>query len=129
MKKYYGVVVINVKNWDEYNKYAALAGPILKKHTEKCGGKILSRGGDIINIEGTEMNRIVLVEFERRTKWKYICIESNPSPRTVSKLLWRFTSTRRFEDSQNFRRFEDSQNFRRFFVVVVVFRVFEACMI
>ena len=43
MKKYYGVVVISVKNWDEYNKYAALAGPELKKHTENCGGKILSR--------------------------------------------------------------------------------------
>ena len=63
MKKYYGVVVINVKNWDEYNKYATLAGPILKKYTENCGGKILSRGGDIINIEGREMNRIVLVEW------------------------------------------------------------------
>ena len=63
MKKYYGVVVISVKNWDEYNKYAALAGPELKKHTENCGGKILSRGGDIINIEGREMNRIVLVEW------------------------------------------------------------------
>ena len=34
MKKFYGVVVINVKNWDEYKKYAALAGPVLKKHTE-----------------------------------------------------------------------------------------------
>ena len=63
MKKYYGVVVINVKNWNEYNKYAELAGPTLKKYTEKCGGKILSRGGNIINVEGREMNRIVLVEW------------------------------------------------------------------
>ncbi len=63
MKKFYGVVVINVKNWDEYKKYAALAGPVLKKHTEKCGGKILARGGDIINVEGKVMNRIVLVEW------------------------------------------------------------------
>ena len=63
MKKYYGVVVINVKNWEEYKKYAELAGPALKKHTENCGGKILSRGGEIINIEGRKMNRIVLIEW------------------------------------------------------------------
>ena len=63
MKKYYGVVVVNVKNWDEYKKYADLAGPELKKQAENCGGKILSRGGEIINIEGREMNRIVLVEW------------------------------------------------------------------
>ena len=63
MKKYYGVVVVNVKNWEEYKKYAELAGPELKKHAENCGGKILSRGGEIINIEGREMNRIVLVEW------------------------------------------------------------------
>ena len=31
MKKYYGVVVVNVKNWKEYKKYAELAGPELKK--------------------------------------------------------------------------------------------------
>ena len=63
MKKYYGVVVVNVKNWNEYKRYADLAGPELKKQTEKCGGKILSRGGEIINLEGREMNRIVLVEW------------------------------------------------------------------
>ena len=63
MKKYYGVVVVNVKNWDEYNKYANLAGPELKKHVEKCGGKILSRGGESINLEGKEMNTIELVEW------------------------------------------------------------------
>ena len=63
MKKFYGVVVVNVKNWQEYKKYSDLAGPELKKQTEKCGGKILSRGGEIINIEGKAMNRIVLVEW------------------------------------------------------------------
>ena len=63
MKKYYGVVIVNVKNWQEYKKYSDLAGPELKKQAEKCGGKILSRGGEIINIEGKEMNRIVLVEW------------------------------------------------------------------
>ena len=63
MKKYYGVVVVNVKNWDEYNKYSDLAGPELKKNVQRCGGKILSRGGDVINLEGRKMNRIVLVEW------------------------------------------------------------------
>ena len=63
MKKYYGVVVINVKNWDEYNKYASIAGEELKNAVDRCGGKILSRGGNIINLEGSEMNRIVLVEW------------------------------------------------------------------
>tara|TARA_Y100000590_G_C15669114_1_gene995616 strand:+ start:261 stop:566 length:306 start_codon:yes stop_codon:yes gene_type:complete len=63
MKKHYSVVVIDVKNWEEYNKYANLAGPLLKKSVEKCGGKILSRGGNIINLEGKKINRIVLVEW------------------------------------------------------------------
>ena len=63
MKKYYGVVVVNVKNWEEYNKYADLAGPELKQRVENCGGKILSRGGDIVNLEGKKMNRIVIVEW------------------------------------------------------------------
>ena len=63
MKKYYGVVIVNVKNWEEYNKYTDLAGPQLKNQVEKCEGKILSRGGEIINIEGRKMNRIVLVEW------------------------------------------------------------------
>ena len=70
MKKYYGVVVVNVKNWDEYNKYANLAGPELKKQVENCGGKILSRGGKIINLEGSEVNRIVLVEWPSANKAK-----------------------------------------------------------
>ena len=49
--------------WDEYNKYANLAGPELKKHVEKCGGKILSRGGRIETIEGIKSPRTVLIEF------------------------------------------------------------------
>ena len=63
MKKYYAVVAVNVKKWEEYKKYTDLAGPELKKHVEKCGGKILSRGGEIINLEGSKINRIVIVEW------------------------------------------------------------------
>ena len=59
MKKAYWVGVVNVKNQDEYKKYADIAGPALKA----AGAKILSRGGRIKNLEGAAMNRIVVIEF------------------------------------------------------------------
>ena len=59
MKKAYWVGVVNVKNHDEYKKYADIAGPALVA----AGAKILSRGGRIKNLEGTEMNRVVVIEF------------------------------------------------------------------
>ena len=59
MKKAYWVGVVNVKNQEEYKKYADIAGPALKA----AGAKILSRGGLIINLEGKEMNRVVIIEF------------------------------------------------------------------
>ena len=59
MKKAYWVGVVNVKNQDEYKKYADIAGPALIA----AGAKILSRGGKIKNLEGKEMNRIVVIEF------------------------------------------------------------------
>ena len=59
MKKAYWVGVVNVKNQDEYKKYADIAGPALIA----AGAKILSRGGKIKNLEGEAMNRIVVIEF------------------------------------------------------------------
>ena len=59
MKKAYWVGIVNVKNHDEYKKYADIAGPALIA----AGAKILSRGGKIINLEGKEMNRLVVIEF------------------------------------------------------------------
>ena len=59
MKKAYWIGVVNVKNQDEYKKYADIAGPALIK----AGAKILSRGGKIINLEGKKMNRLVIIEF------------------------------------------------------------------
>ena len=59
MKKAYWVGVVNVKNHDEYKKYADIAGPALTA----AGAKILSRGGRIKNLEGATMNRIVVIEF------------------------------------------------------------------
>ena len=59
MKKAYWVGIVDVKNHDEYKKYAEIAGPALLK----AGAKILSRGGKIINLEGKKMNRLVVIEF------------------------------------------------------------------
>ena len=59
MKKAYWVGIVNVKNHDEYKKYTDIAGPALKA----ADAKILSRGGKIINLEGKEMNRLVVIEF------------------------------------------------------------------
>ena len=64
MKKAYWVGVVNVKNHDEYKKYADIAGPALST----AGAKILSRGGRIKNLEGEEMNRIVVIEFPSMEK-------------------------------------------------------------
>ena len=59
MKKAYWVGVVNVKNHDEYKKYTDIAWPALIS----AGAKILSRGGKIINLEGKDMNRLVVIEF------------------------------------------------------------------
>ena len=59
MKKAYWVGIVNVKNHDEYKKYADIAGPALTA----AGAKILSRGGRIKNLEGEKMNRVVVIEF------------------------------------------------------------------
>ena len=59
MPKAYWVGTVDVKNQDEYKKYADLAGPALLK----AGAKILSRGGKIKNLEGKKINRVVIVEF------------------------------------------------------------------
>ena len=59
MPKAYWVGTVDVKNQEEYKKYADLAGQSLLK----AGAKILSRGGKIKNLEGKIINRVVIVEF------------------------------------------------------------------
>ena len=59
MKKAYWVGIVNVKNQDEYKKDADIAGPALLA----AGAIILSRGGRIKNLEGKEINRLVVIEF------------------------------------------------------------------
>ena len=59
MKKAYWVGIVNIKNHNEYKKYTDIAGPALIA----AGAKILSRGGKIKNLEGKEINRLVVIEF------------------------------------------------------------------
>ena len=59
MPKAYWIGIVNVKNQEEYKKYADLAGSALLK----AGAKILSRGGKLKNLEGPVINRAVIVEF------------------------------------------------------------------
>ncbi len=55
----YAVVQVDVKDADEYAKYAALAGPAVTKF----GGEFLARGGAVEVMEGTTRDRCVIVKF------------------------------------------------------------------
>lgn len=55
----YAMVHIDVKDADEYAKYAALAGPALVKY----GGEFLARGGECVHMEGTGRARNVIIRF------------------------------------------------------------------
>ena len=60
MKKAYWVAFVNVKNKEEYSRYAELAGPAISLY----GGKFLARGGRHESIEGTSYERIVIIVFK-----------------------------------------------------------------
>ena len=64
MKKAYWVGVVKVKKQDEYQKYVDIAGPALLS----AGAIILSRGGRIKNLEGREMDRVVVIQFPSMDK-------------------------------------------------------------
>ena len=64
MAKGYWVAFVNVKNKEEYKKYADLAGPAINFH----GGKFLVRGGNVKNIEGKNYERIVVSVFDSSEK-------------------------------------------------------------
>lgn len=55
----YAVVQVDVKDADEYAKYAALAGPAVAKYD----GEFLARGGDVEVMEGTTRARCVIIRF------------------------------------------------------------------
>ncbi len=55
----YAIVQVDVKDADEYGKYAALAGPAVAKY----GGEFLARGGAVEVMEGTTRDRCVIIRF------------------------------------------------------------------
>lgn len=55
----YAIVQVDVKNAEEYGKYAELAGPAVAKY----GGEFLARGGAVEVMEGTTRDRCVIIRF------------------------------------------------------------------
>ena len=66
MTKGYWIALVNVKNKEEYQKYADLAGPAINVY----GGEFLVRGGNAENFEGKNYERIVVSAFDSPEKAK-----------------------------------------------------------
>ena len=81
MAKGYWVAFVNVKNKEEYKKYADLAGPAINLH----GGEFLVRGGNIENFEGMHYERIVVSVFDTSEKAK-ACYYSKEYQKALSFL-------------------------------------------
>ena len=81
MDKGYWVAKVNVKNMNEYKKYADLAGPAI----ELYGGKFLVRGGTVNNKEGKSYERIVISVFESSEKAEK-CYNSKEYQKALSYL-------------------------------------------
>ena len=81
MAKGYRVAFVNVKNKEEYQKYADLAGPAINLY----GGKFLVRGGKVDNIEGKNFERIVISVFKSSVKAKE-CYNSKEYQKALSFL-------------------------------------------
>ena len=79
MTKGYWVAFVNVKNKEEYQKYADLAGPAINLHE----GKFLVRRGSVENFEGKNYERIVISVFESTEKAKE-CYNSNEYQQALS---------------------------------------------
>lgn len=56
----YAIVQVDVRDADEYAKYAELAGPAVAKY----GGEFLARGGEVKVKEGTTRARCVIIRFD-----------------------------------------------------------------
>lgn len=56
----YAIVQVDVKDAEEYAKYAELAGPAVAKY----GGEFLARGGEVAVMEGTSRARCVIIRFK-----------------------------------------------------------------
>lgn len=55
----YAIVQVDVRDADEYAKYAELAGPAVAQY----GGEFLARGGAVSVKEGTSRDRCVIIKF------------------------------------------------------------------
>lgn len=55
----YAIVSVDVRDPDEYAKYAELAGPAVVMY----GGEFLARGGATVVREGTTKDRNVIIRF------------------------------------------------------------------
>lgn len=55
----YAIVQVDVRDADEYAKYAALAG----KAVAQYGGEFLARGGQVVVKEGVSRDRCVVIRF------------------------------------------------------------------
>jgi uncharacterized protein (DUF1330 family) len=55
----YAIVQVDVKNAEEYAKYAEIAGATVAKF----GGEFLARGGAVEVMEGTTRDRCVIIRF------------------------------------------------------------------
>jgi uncharacterized protein (DUF1330 family) len=55
----YAIVQVDVKDDEEYAKYAVLAGPAVAKYD----GEFLARGGKVEVMEGTTRARCVIIKF------------------------------------------------------------------
>lgn len=55
----YAIVQVDVRDADEYAKYAELAGPAVTQY----GGEFLARGGKVEVKEGTSRARCVVIRF------------------------------------------------------------------
>ena len=81
MAKGYWVAFVNVKNKEQYQMYADLAGPAINLH----GCKFLIRGGKVDNLEGKNFDRIVVSVFESTHKAKE-CYNSKEYQKALSFL-------------------------------------------
>ncbi len=62
----YAMVHIDVKDAENYARYAAIAGPAVAKY----GGEFLARGGDCVQMEGKGRARNVIIRFQDMTTAK-----------------------------------------------------------
>jgi len=56
----YAMVHIDVKDPENYARYAGIAGPAVAKY----GGEFLARGGDCVHMEGKGRARNVIIRFK-----------------------------------------------------------------